>query len=188
VDSCYTEDELKGLGLKAYGTNVRLSRKASLYGAENVSLGDHVRIDDFCILSGNIEIGNYVHIAAYTAIYGGSSGVSIGDFANLSSRISVYSVSDDYSGETMTNPTVPDRYKNIERNPVKIERHVIVGSTSVILPGTTLREGSSFGSFTLIDHDSEAWSINVGIPFRKIKNRSRDLLRLEKEFLREISL
>lgn len=173
---------MKGLGFRHIGNGVCISRKASIYGAQNISLGDHVRIDDFCILSGRIEIGSYVHVAAYTALYGGSDGIFIEDFANLSSRICVYSVSDDYSGQTMTNPMVPDEYKAVESAPVHIRRHVIVGSTSVILPGVDLKEGSAFGSFSFINHDPEPWSMNAGIPARKIKERSRNLLELEKQF------
>ena len=90
------------------GGGTFISRKASIYGAENMIIGSHVRIDDFCILSGQIELGDYIHIAAYSALYGGEKGIFIGDFANLSSRVSVYSVSDDYSGETMTNPMIPE--------------------------------------------------------------------------------
>lgn len=55
---------------------------------------------------GIIKIGNYVHIAAYTALDGGKEEISISDFVNLSSRISVYSISNDYTGETMINPMV----------------------------------------------------------------------------------
>ena len=79
---------MKGLGFRHIGNGVCISRKASVHGAQNISLGDHVRIDDFCILSGRIEIGSDVHVpAAYTALYGGSDGIFIEDFANLSSRI-----------------------------------------------------------------------------------------------------
>lgn len=79
MTSFYTEEELKGLGFRHIGNGVCISRKASIYGAQNISLGDHVRIDDFCILSGRIEIGSYVHVAAYTALYGGSDGIFIED-------------------------------------------------------------------------------------------------------------
>lgn len=183
MTSFYTEEELKAIGFKNVGGGVRISRKASIYGAQNISIGSHVRIDDFCILSGKIEIGSYVHIAAYSALYGGSDGIYIEDFANLSSRVSVYSVSDDYSGQTMTNPMVPEEYTGVTSAPVHIRKHVIVGSTSVILPGTDLKEGSSFGSFSFIKHDPEAWSVNVGIPAHKIRDRSKKLLELEKAFM-----
>ena len=134
-------------------------------------------------MSGKIKLSNYIHIAAYSALYGGDKGITVSDFANISSRVSIYSISDDYSGETMTNPMIPDVYKNVESAPVTIDRHVIIGSTCVVLPGVHLYEGSAFGAFSLIDHDSEPFSINVGIPFHKLKDRSRDLLEQEKRFM-----
>lgn len=183
MTSFYSDEELKQLGLKSYGSNVMISRNSCLYGVTNISVGNNVRIDDFCILSGKICIGNNIHIAAYTSLYGGTDGIFIDDFANLSSHISVYSVNDDYSGETMTNPTIPKEFKNIESASVHIGKHVIIGSTSVILPGVNLAEGSSFGSFSFINHDSDPWSINAGIPFKKIRDKSRTLLKLEQKYL-----
>ena len=53
--SFYSREELLDLGLKSVGENVRISRKVSIYGAEQISIGDNVRIDDFCILSGIIQ-------------------------------------------------------------------------------------------------------------------------------------
>ena len=183
MNSFYTLEELKQIGFQSIGgEDVYISRKASIYSPGKISIGNHVRIDDFCILSGRIEIGDYIHVAAYSALYGGSEGIFIDDFANISSRVSIYSVSDDYSGNTMTSPLVPEEYKAVDSRPVYIEKHVIIGSTSVVLPGTILREGSSFGSFSFINHDSESWSINAGIPFKKMKDRERKVLELEKEF------
>ena len=185
MNSFYTENELNEMGFKSLGSGVKISRKASIYGSESISIGNNVRIDDFCILSGKISIGRNVNIAAYTALYGGIDGIFIEDFANLSSRISVYSVSDDYSGMSMTNPTIPEKYKLVKSAPVYIGKHVIIGSTSVVLPGVEIAEGSSFGSFSFINHDSMPWSMNVGIPFKKIKDRSKKALELEMIYLQE---
>lgn len=182
MTSFYSKEELKKIGFKKIGDDVFISRKASIYGADKILIGNNVRIDDFCILSGKIEIGNFVHIAAFSALYGGDKGIFIGDFANLSSRVSVYSISDDYSGESLTNPMIPDEYKNVLSMPVYIRKHVIIGSTSVVLPGVELREGSSFGAFSFINHSSDEWSINAGIPFKKVSERSKKLLKQEKRF------
>lgn len=182
MTSFYTEEELQKIGFKKIGKKCQISRKASIYGAGNMEIGDHVRIDDFSILSGQIRIGSYVHLAAYSAFFGGDKGIFISDYAGLSSRVTVYASTDDYLGEAMTNPTIPSEYKKEYSAPVYIGEHVLVGSTSVILPGVNLKEGSSFGSMTLINHDSEEWSVNVGIPFKKIKDRSKKILELEKEF------
>ncbi len=51
MDSFYSRDELKKIGLKKYGENVFLSKKASIYNPEKIEIGNNVRIDDFCILS-----------------------------------------------------------------------------------------------------------------------------------------
>lgn len=172
-------------GFICFGENALISRKASIYGAENICIGNNVRIDDFCILSGKITFGNYIHIAAYTALYGSEKGIVVHDFVNISSKITIYSISDDYSGETMTNPMIPAKYKKVQSEEVVIERHVIIGSGCVVLPGVVLKEGSAFGAMTFINRSSEPWSINAGIPFKKIRGRSKKLLELEKDFKKE---
>jgi acetyltransferase-like isoleucine patch superfamily enzyme len=186
LNNFYSLDELNEIGFKSLGKNVLISRKSSIYGAKSISIGDNVRVDDFCILSSKISIGNNVHIAAYSALYGGKKGIVIHDFANISSKVVIYSISDDYSGETMTNPMVPGKYKNVKEEEVIIERHVIIGSGCVVLPGVLLKEGSSFGAMTLINRSSEPWSVYAGIPYKKIKDRSKELLKLEEKFLESI--
>lgn len=62
--SFFSESELKAIGFLKYGKNVLVSRKASIYNPEQMVLGDNIRIDDFCILSGNIKLGSYIHIPA----------------------------------------------------------------------------------------------------------------------------
>ena len=120
MSSFVSEDELRRLGVVSVGKNVLISRKASIYSPQKMKIGNNVRIDDFCILSGKIEIGNYIHIAAFTALYGGEKGIWIKDFANISSKITIYSLSDDYSGETMTNPMIPDKFKNVQSEEVML--------------------------------------------------------------------
>lgn len=182
MNSFYSKEELNGIGFASFGENVLISKKTSIYNAHKISIGNNVRIDDFCILSGKITLGNYIHIAAYSALYGGDKGVEFEDFTGLSSRGTIYAVTDDYSGEALTNPTIPDEYKKIHSGKVVLEKHVLIGASSVILPGVILAEGSSFGAMSLITKSSEPWSINVGAPARKIKSRSKKLLELENEF------
>lgn len=181
----YSEEELIRLGLKRCGKNVLISRKASIYGASQMSIGNNVRIDDFCIMSGNITLGNYVHIAAYTALFGGRAGIEMGDFSTLSSRCAVYAKSDDYSGSTLTNPTIPEKYLGTVEGRVSVKKHVVVGSGSTILPNVEIGEGSAIGSMSLVNKSLEQWGIYVGIPCKKIKERKRDLLALEKKFMEE---
>lgn len=176
--SFYNQYELKNLGLKHYGENVLISDKCSIYNADNISIGDNVRIDDFCILSGNIEIGNYVHISAYCALYG-KFGIKIGDFSGLSPKSTIFSASDDFSGEFMTNPMLPGTLTNVTGGLVEFERFVQIGASSIVMPNVTCKEGAVAGAFSLIQNDLEPWTINVGIPSKKIKDRSKNILKLK---------
>lgn len=181
-----SREQIQSMGFASVGKNVQISDRASFYGIGKIHLGDHVRIDDFCILSageGGIHIGNYIHIACYTSLIGGGR-ITLSDFSNLSSRVSIYSSNDDYSGSTMTNPMVPDNFKNVQHAPVHIGRHVIVGSGSVVLPGTILGDGSAVGALSLVTSNCEEFGIYAGTPAKRISNRSKNLLELEREFLK----
>lgn len=184
MNSFYTTEEITSLGLKKCGINVLISKKISIYGAKNISIGDNVRIDDFCILSGNISIGNYVHIAAHSLLYGGEAGIRMKDFSTISSRSAVYAVSDDYSGESMTNPMIDCEYKNVINKHVIIGRHVVIGTNSTILPGVTIGDGTAIGACSLVTKDCYEWGIYVGIPVMRIKERSKSLLKLQEDLLR----
>lgn len=185
-NSFYSQDELKELGFKEIGENVLISKKASIYGAKNMIIGSNTRIDDFCIFSGRVTIGSYVHISAGCYLFGGSYGITIKDFVALSSRSAVYAVSDDYSGEAMTNPMVPDKYRKIDGGPVVIGRHCIIGSGSTILPGVVIGDGVSAGSMSLISKSLDPWGVYVGIPCKKLKDRLKNPLELEKKFMEEL--
>ena len=110
------------------------------------------------------------------------------DFSGLSSRVSVYAISDDYSGESLTNPMIPTEYKNLNIGKVVLRKHVIVGSDSIILPGVEIKEGTAVGALSLVTKSLDEWSIYVGIPAKKINNRSKKILDLEKEFLKDKDL
>lgn len=182
MNSFYSEEELHCLGLRAYGKDVLISRKASIYGAGGLTIGDHVRIDDFCILSGEIHLHNYIHLAAGTMLFAGDAGITFEDYTTTSSNCRLYAVSDDYSGKTMTNPMIPEEYKALVRGPIILHRHVVIGTGCTLLPGVEVGEGASVGAMSLINRSLEPWGIYCGIPARKIRERQNDLLRLCEDF------
>ena len=185
MTSFYTEKELLKLGFKSVGKNVLISKKASIYSPYNISIGDNVRIDDFCILSGKISIGNYIHISAYTSLFSGYEGIELENFVTVSSRCAIYSKSDDYSGKYMTNPMVPEKYLGVYDKKVILHKHVIVGSGSTILPGVEIGDGSAVGSMALVRKSLEPWGIYVGIPCRYLRPRNKKVLEYEQEFMCE---
>jgi galactoside O-acetyltransferase len=171
------------MGFKRLGKNVRVSDRASIYDPEKIELGDNARIDDFCVVSGSVRLGRNVHIAVFSNVAGGEPGVFIDDFAGLAYGCHVFSQSDDYSGESLTNPTVPDRYKKETKAPVHLQRHAIIGACSIVLPGVTISEGTAVGAMSLVNRSTQAWSFYMGVPARRLRERSKDLLQLEREYL-----
>jgi dTDP-4-amino-4,6-dideoxy-D-glucose acyltransferase len=180
-----SEEDIHSMGFRSVGKHVQISSKASFYGINRISIGDHVRIDDFCVLSagiGGIQIGNYVHISIGASLIGAGK-ITLCDYTAVSSRASIYSSNDDYSGAAMTNPTLPSKYTNVQSADVYLHKHVIIGSGSVILPGVTLEEGVAVGALSLINKNCAAFGIYSGNPAKRIKDRKRDLLEMEKAFV-----
>ncbi|MBR9870832.1 MAG: acyltransferase [Gammaproteobacteria bacterium] len=181
----YSEDELKKIGFKRVGANVKISTRAVFYRPEEMSIGDNSRVDDFCLLSGRIFIGDNVHLAAYCNISAGECSVTFEDFSGLAYGCHVFTGTDDYSGKTLTNPTVPPDFKGLSEKPVVLGRHVIVGTNSIILPGVHLREGCSVGAMSMVTKSTNSWGIYFGVPAKRIKERKKDLLVLEKDYLKK---
>lgn len=175
-----SRETLEKMGFAALGDHVMISDKASIYNPAKIKFGSHVRIDDFCIVSageGGIEFGNYVHIACYVSLIG-SALISVGDFVGISSKSAVYSSSDDYSGNFLVGPTVPNQFKNVDNRPVVFEKYSLVGAGTVVLPGITVGEGTAVGALSFVSKSLDPWGIYIGSPIKFIKPRSKALLDL----------
>lgn len=156
------------------GKNVKISRYARFYNTPNISIEDNSRIDDFAILSAGeagIKIGKWVHIASFCFL-AGRSVITIGDFSGLSVRCSVFSSSDSYDGEFLTNPCLPDEYRKVINNPVCIDEGVVVGAHTVVLPGSFLHKGSAIGANSLVNSHTFPHMIYAGTPIKQIGERS----------------
>ena len=183
----YTTEQLREMGFKYVGDNIQIAKNCTIIGLENISLGDNIRIDGGVTLactSGYLKIGSYIHIGGGCHITC-SGGVELSDFSGLSQGVRIYSGSDDYSGNVLTNPTVPKKYLNVTVKPVLIGRHVIIGSGSVVLPGITIGNGTSVGALSLVTKSLDDWGVYLGSPAKRIKSRKKDLLEQEKLLLDE---
>ncbi len=186
----YRDDELREFGFGAIGSNVQIAKNCTIVGLGNIEIGNNVRIDAYASLivpaGGWIRVGSYVHIGGYCLLSAGD-GVTLEDFSGLSQGVRIYSRTDDYTGKYLTNPTVPERYTGIARGAVRLGRHVIVGSGTVILPRVTIGEGASVGALSLVTKSLEPWGVYMGCPVKRLKGRSKRLLELEQQLLDETS-
>lgn len=181
----YNTAELKHMGFQSVGQEVKISKRCTIVGLQNIRIGNNVRIDDgasLIVATGSLTLGSHIHIGAGSHITC-AGGVTMADFSTLSQGVRIYSVSDDYSGAALTNPTVPLPYSNPTIAPVYLDRHVIIGSGSVVLPGVHIGEGSAVGALSLVIKSLEPWGIYAGAPVRRIKERMKDLLRHEQDYL-----
>jgi galactoside O-acetyltransferase len=183
----YETEELKALGLHSVGDNVRISTTVKLYHPEYIRIGSNSRVDDFVTLTAGtdrfIDIGQYVHIAAYCMVEAPQS-ATFCDFSGLSARVTVYGSTDSYRGDAMTNPCVPMQYRHVRQKAVYVGEHVVVGTSSVILPGAHLGEGCSVAAMSLVMGRLQPFGMYAGVPAKRIRDRSRRFLELKEEFLK----
>lgn len=186
----YTNTELEKAEFRALGRNVSIAKNCTIIGTKNISIGNNVRIDGYCSIiaagEGFVELGSYIHIGSYCLLIAGN-GIVMKDFSCISHGVKIFSRTDDFSGEYLTNPTVPERYTNVTKGQVTLSKHVLIGSGSVILPNITIGEGSSVGAQSLVTQSLDSWGVYVGSPVKRIKPRSSRLLELEKQLMKEIA-
>ena len=173
--SFYSEEELLEIGFKSVGQNVFISKKASFYSPEKITIGNNVRIDDFCILSGEIVIKNNIHIAAYCALYGGG-GIVMEDNSGLSPRCILLSATDDFSGEYLVGACVDDKYRHIIRGTIVLRKYAQIGSGTTILPKVEIGEGAAIGAMSLVNRNVPEWCICFGCPATRHREREKKLL------------
>ena len=178
-------ETLERLPFATCGENVLVDSSVRLIGIENIRIGNHVRIDagTIIIASGPVRIDDRVHIAANCYLEG-RGGIHLCDFVNISSYVSLHSVSDDFSGRSLTNPMTPEAFKRLQIGQITFERHAAIGVKGTVLPGVTIGEGGVVGAHSLVREMIAPWTIHAGVPARFIRERSQDLLALEIEMLR----
>lgn len=182
-----SDEDVEKIGFRYLGRNVKISDRASIYNANEIEIGDCSRIDDFCVISGKVTIGKYCHITPMCLVAGGQPGLYIGDFCTLAYGVKVFTQSDDYSGETMTNSIIPKKFKSELFSKVVLERQVIIGAGAIVFPGVTISEGCAIGAMSLVTKNTKPWGVYIGSPAKRLKERKRNLLVLEKEFLETVN-
>jgi acetyltransferase-like isoleucine patch superfamily enzyme len=175
---------LRAMGVKLLGSNINVSKYCRLYNPSNIILHNNIRIDDFTILTAKepIEIGNYVHIASH-CLLASAKGIHIHNFSGISSGCKLYGGTDDFTGEGLTGPLVPNKYRIVSEGEIVLEEHTIIGTNSVVLPGVTLAEGTSIAACSFVNKGTDTWGIYGGIPIRRIKERKKDCLQYVKEIV-----
>ncbi len=173
--SFYIEGTPK-LKIKGKASNISLGNNISIFGnidlrnrengkiiiEDNVKLDSNVRI--VSARQGTIKIGQDSAIGPNTIINGGGN-VIIGKKVIFAKNISINA--NDHNYEKSKN--ISDQGFNYKD--VVIEEDVWLGANVCINKGVIVRKGSIVGANAVVTKDTEPYSINVGIPSKKISER-----------------
>jgi galactoside O-acetyltransferase len=173
-------DKLK---FKAIGENVTIYDPVTFIYPDLIVLNNNIIISEFSFINAGLGlfVGNYIHISPHTSIMGGGYCI-LEDFVGLSAGVRLITGNDDYSGRALTNPTIPSEYRNIDKSFIHCKKHSLLATNVVVHPGVTIGEGAVAASNSLVTKDLEPWSIYIGIPAKKVKEREKDkILKYENE-------
>ena len=150
-------------------------------GTEIVCGGDHIRIDAFTLITcKKLVLGDYVHIGPHCSISGPGT-VYIGSYSTLSHGVRIFTASDDYEGEYLAGPMLPEGYTKPTVGDVTLEKGVVVGANSVILPGIVIGHHSALGALSLLKQSIWPLEIWAGVPARFLKERNEAVLLLTQQ-------
>jgi len=180
-------NDLRRLGFRQVGENVRISRNSTLVGLENIEIGNNVRIDSYVVIlskRGQTSIGSNVHIEPSCSIVSHFN-VQIGNFCTLSHGVRLFTASANYDGNFFTNVFPDAHFQKPEEGQIVLEDHVIVGGNSVVMPNVVIREGAAIGALSFVKRSVEGWGIYGGNPLRFIRSRNQRIKKLGEEILAE---
>ena len=179
----FDTEDLKEFGFKSLGDNVTIAKNCTIVGLENISIGSNVRIDSGTLIAakkGNLILENYIHIAAYCHLACAGS-LTMRSFSGISQGVKVFTITDDFTQSHLMNPTIPKEYFKPNVESVELQKHVIIGAGTVIMPGVEVGEGSTVGALSFINKSLSPWGVYAGIPAIKLKDRDNSLLNEEKK-------
>jgi acetyltransferase-like isoleucine patch superfamily enzyme len=171
--------------LKKCGKNVIIGKTVRIRNPEKVTIGDNVIIDDFTYISGEVNIGNFVHIAASCTISASKSKVTFSDLSALSSGSRVFAGTSNYLTCGLDYPTVPEEFSyGAIFGEIVFEKYVMVGANNIVLPNTILYEGMATSANIVVRNrkNHKAWYLIKDSEGGLVKRRGKD------KYLKQVEL
>jgi len=110
-----------------------------------------------------------------------STNIIFGNYTGISSGVKLFGGCDDFSGEFLTNPTIPHKYLNVQTGDIILEDHVLLGASTIVLPNVVLKQGTAVAAMSLVKKDTEAWKMYAGCPVKFLKDRKQNCLLLQEQ-------
>lgn len=162
--------------------NHRRCKKLRLCGAK-------VWIGKNCTLNGNIEVGSDVVIGQGAYFISTQARLVIHDHVVFGPNVTIYTGdhATDIIGKHIIEITDEDKKKqhSVYDKDVVIEAGCWIGTRAIILKGVTIGRGSVIGAGAIVVKDVPPYSIYVGVPPVKCRNRFSESQIIEHEKLLE---
>jgi len=156
---------------KNKGEDVYIHDNVNITRPEISSIGNKVAIDYGFHCTTSIDIGDYVHIGPHVSCIGGSQGIFIAKgFNNIMAGARLICTSDRFNHSGLFGSMIPKEFKGEQIiKPIIMEKFSNVATNSVVLPGSTLREGVLLTVGSVLMGDTEAWGVYSGNPAKLVK-------------------
>jgi acetyltransferase-like isoleucine patch superfamily enzyme len=168
------------------GIDVIIDNDAVIKNEEFVSIGDHCAIDKGFYCTTKLNIGNYVHISPYVTCIGGkNASFEAKGFNNIMAGARIICCSDRFDDSGLFGAMIPEKYKGRQINkPVIMEMFSNIGTNSIVMPGSVLREGVLLAAGSLLIGETESWGIYKGNPAKLVKKiDKKNIIKKYKELL-----
>jgi len=179
---------------KRVGKGVIFGRNITLRHPQKISLGDNTFIDDNVVLDAKgeknkgIRIGKNVYIGRNTILSCKEGSISLDDYCNLSANCSLLSETEIRLGKycflagqcylvaggnhTYEDISIPIMFQpSFTKGGIRIDEDVWLGAGVIVLDGVTIGKGSVVGAGSVVTGSLNEYSIAVGAPAKKIKDR-----------------
>jgi len=167
--------------LKYCGTNVIIGKTVRIKDPEKVSIGDNVIIDDYTYISGDVRIGDYVHIAPGCVLSASTGGIEMEALSGLSAGCKIYGGSSNYMKIGLDMPTIPKMYQyNIILEKTILRSFSLIGANSIILPGCDIPQGLAVAAGLIVRKNIKlkSWHCLVDQEGRQLPRRGLAELKL----------
>jgi acetyltransferase-like isoleucine patch superfamily enzyme len=169
----WNEEIKKELGY--CGNNVFIGHNVVFTNPKKVILGDNVRIDPFCLITTELEVGSYAQICAHAVLGGGAQHkITLGKWNFIGYGSKLFCASEDYSGEF---GPVNEFWGNnkIFRGNIEFADYSGIASDVIVLPGVKFPIGCTIGASSFVYSKSklDEWSVYLGNPLKFHKKRNK---------------
>ena len=158
--------------------NISIGKKVVIESGVTIrcQYGGKISIGDYCQISrgvqllthgGNIKIGNNSTINPYVIIYG-QGGTTIGDGVRIAAHCTIVP-----SNHIFKDINTYIYKQGLSKKGISIEDDVWIGSGVRILDGIIIRKGCVIGAGSVLTESTEPYSIYVGVPAKKMKQRGK---------------